>query len=197
MEERFERMKSLYALRAVLVLAFCLSSSVAASAQGGPSSPPRQTCQDNVRQCLQEMRGRISLLRAYVRRLKPGDPVEFNPQPDPPGSPDPWFRRANDAYAGLRAEIAGLSESSPWGQYKWTWSEEQKQGWRNAVGDASARLERVGHSPNRAAFSSALGELAGSVQRLQNDLDNGRRSAKHFRKSSSGDSGGSTTPKRH
>lgn len=31
------------------------------------------------------MRGRISLLRAYTRRLKPGDPVEFNPQPDPPG----------------------------------------------------------------------------------------------------------------
>jgi hypothetical protein len=108
------------------------------------------------------------------------------------------YRRARTTYAELHSEIAGLSESSPWGRYKWTWSEEQKQEWQSTVGGASAQLERVGQRSDRAGITSALDELGASVQRLQNDLDNGRRNAKHFKKSSSSDNtGGSTTPKRH
>src|ERR1043165_5346465 len=101
-------MKSKYILRAVALLMFCLSLAFAASAQRvekahglGPNP-----CHESNRTCLQEINKKISQVRAYVKHVKPGDPVEFNPQPDPPGDPDPWYLEGRAAYKGLQEDCA-------------------------------------------------------------------------------------------
>ena len=92
------------------------------------------------------MNAQIGQLRAYVAHVKPGDPVKFNPQPDPPGDPDPWYRNAGEAYRGLLAEFSDLSDhvtdvpiymSSP----------PKANAGRAAISDAQAKLNSLGQSP--------------------------------------------------
>jgi hypothetical protein len=115
------------------------------------------------------MNKQIGLIRAYVQRVKPEDKVAFNQQPDPPGNPDPGYRRAHQAYITLRGELADLSESSPWGRSKRTWSQEQIHGWQSTVSGAQDKLNSLslpafGRSPD--SIKETLDSLSASVQRL-------------------------------
>lgn len=164
-------MNSSYTLRAIAPTMICLALVFTVSARTGiQRRQPQETCKDNVRACLRNMEAQISLLRAYVRRVKPGDPVKFNPQPDPPGNPDPWYRHALEAYQSLRMEIPNLSESSPWGQYKWTWSQEKIKTWQNTTGEAQDSLSHLGQASDRNSVSRELNSLSASVRRLSNSL---------------------------
>jgi|GraSoiStandDraft_24_1057298.scaffolds.fasta_scaffold604508_1 hypothetical protein len=173
-------MKSKYTLRAIALLAICLSFFFTASAQRvekahmlGPNP-----CHEGTKLCLQEINKKISQVRAYVKHVKPGDPVEFNPQPDPPGDPDPWYRQGREAYKSLQENFASLSESSPWGHAKWTWSESQISAWKNSVSDAQAKLNNLAlpaFGRNRASINQTLNSLSASVQRLSGMIDNRSR----------------------
>ena len=122
-------------------------------------------CPD-VKVCLQQIQQKISKLRAYARHVKPGDPVKFNPQPDPPGDPDPLYRQAREAYGDLQETLASLSESSPWGRAKWTWSQEKITAWQNTLREAQGKAESLGQSSDRRAANAALDNLSASVQKL-------------------------------
>jgi hypothetical protein len=112
------------------------------------------------------MNAQISQLRAYVAHVKPGDPVKFNPQPDPPGDPDPWYRRASEAYRSLQAEFADLSSEIP----NLRLSPEKLNAGRNAVGGAQEQLSRLGQVSDRNSANATLNELSASVRRLSDSL---------------------------
>jgi hypothetical protein len=169
-------MKSRVLLRATALLTICLLWAFVAAAQTkikeGKSFPPGP-CRQGTKVCVQNMNKQISLIRAYVQRLKPGDKVAFNPQPDPPGDPNPWARRAHQAYLTLRGEFADLSESSPWGRSKRTWSQEQIHGWQSTVSDAQDKLNGLslpafGRSPD--SIKETLDSLSASVRQLSKVL---------------------------
>lgn len=160
----------------VVVLSLIALLSVAATV-ARPESPARlmQNGCSNVKLCLQQINKKISQVRAYVRHVKPGDPVKFNPQPDPPGDPDPWYRQGLEAYKSLQAEIPNLSESSPWGRYKWTWSQEKIKSWQSTASEAQDILSRLGQATDRNAANTALNNLSASVQRLSKMLNSSPR----------------------
>jgi hypothetical protein len=159
-------LKRSWLLRIIALSLIALSSVAVAFAQGGPNRQPQATCQDNVKLCFQQINQQISQARAYVRHVKPGDPVKFNPQPDPPGDPDPWYRNGLAAYKRLQGEFAALSESSPWGRSQWTWSQNKIEAWRKTVSEAQRKLEGLAQSSDRRAANVALNDLSASVQRL-------------------------------
>lgn len=169
-------MKSRYVLCAIAILSFCLSSAFTATAQKERKTQtafPPGPCRQNTRACFQRINTQIGQLRAYVRHAKPGSEVTFNPQPDPPGDPDPWYRRAHEAYITLHQEFADLSESSPWGRSKWTWSQEQIHNWQSTVGDAQDKLNNLSlpaFGRNRASINETLDALSASVRRLSDSL---------------------------
>ncbi len=71
-------MRSNYLLRAITALTMCLSSPFLVAAQrDGQPKVTLAPCHDHLRLCLREMNSQIGLLRAYVRRLKPGDTVTW------------------------------------------------------------------------------------------------------------------------
>jgi len=169
-------MKSKVLLPTLAVLTICLSSAFVAAAQSktreGKSFPPGP-CRQRTKVCVQSINKQISLIRAYVQRLKPGDKVAFNPQPDPPGNPDPGYRRAHQAYITLRGEFADLSESSPWGRSRRRWSQEQIHGWQSTVSDAQDKLNGLslpafGRSPD--SIKETLDSLSASVRQLSKVL---------------------------
>jgi hypothetical protein len=166
-------MQSKVLLRTVAVLTICLSAAFVAAAQNRTKSFPPGPCRQGTKVCVQNMNKQISLIRSYVQRLKPGDKVAFNPQPDPPGDPDPWFRRANQAYITLRGQFADLSESSPWGRSKWTWSQEKIHEWQSTLSDAQDKLNGLslpafGRSPD--SIKETLDSLSASVRQLSKVL---------------------------
>ena len=190
-------MKSRYVLRLTAMLIICLSSAFVSVAQRNQKAQERAIppgpCRENTRLCLQRMRAQINVLRAYTNRLRPGDKVSFNPQPDPPGSPDPWFRRANEAYIILQKEFADLSASSPWGQSQWTWSQADMDAWKNNLSEAQGKLDSLGQASDSNSANLALNQLSAATERLS-----GVAGKRRYKKSSSSDnSGGSTTRKRH
>lgn len=164
-------------LQVVLLLLSLVLLSLPIVTLARPERPGRAMldgCAD-VKVCLQQIIKKISGLRAYVRHVKPGDPVEFNPQPDPPGDPDPWYRQGLEAYKSLQREFSDLAESSPWGRAKWTWSENQISAWKKTVGEAQERLGRLGHSSDRNAANMTLNDLSVAVQRLSRMLSSRSR----------------------
>ena len=158
------------------MLAICLLSAFVAAAQRQPKeakSFPPGPCHQGTKVCVQNVNRQISLIRAYVQRLKPGDKVAFNPQPDPPGNPDPWYRRAHQAYITLRVEFADLSESSPWGRSKWTWSQEQIHDWQSTVNVAQDKLNSLSlpaFGRTRDSAKETLDSLSASVRQLSKVL---------------------------
>jgi hypothetical protein len=182
-------MKSRFTLKATAALALCLSLPLAARAGDKQRGYPPGPCHQNARLCLQQMNTQVGRLRAYVRRHKPGEAFTFNPQPDPPGIP-PLYRQANEAYRSLLAEFADLSDNAEIAGLNSAPS-------RAAIGDAQDKLRSLAGLPagdSRAAASQALDALAGSVHRLQNDLDNGRRAGRRSKKCTDCPTG--PTPKR-
>jgi uncharacterized protein YukE len=162
-------------LRVVALSLIVLSSvAVTVARPNSPTRPALSGCTDT-KVCLQQIKEKISQLRAYVRHVKPGDPVKFNPQPDPPGDPDPWYRQGLEAYKSLQAEIPNLSESSPWGRYKWSWSQEKIKTWQSTASEAQDILSRLGQATDRNAANTALNNLSASVQRLSKMLNSRAR----------------------
>ena len=156
-------MKNRCTLRATAVLTICLLSVFVAAAQRkskaqGRSIPPGP-CHQNTNVCVRNMNSQISLIRAYAGQLKPGDKVTFNPQPDPPG--EPAFRRANEAYRRLEAEVSDLAGWS---------SETPNLKSRAAISDAQEKFGRLGQASDRASIYLALNSLSSSVQRLSKTL---------------------------
>jgi hypothetical protein len=141
---------------AVLSL-FVLSS----AAPARPASPPPGGC-DNAGLCLQQIEQKIRNLRAYVRFLKPGDPVELTKEPH---ESSPQYRQGFEAFSSLRELFASLAQSSPWGGSK-PWPQRDADAWRSYLSDAQAKLERLGQASSRNAASAALGSLSASEQRL-------------------------------
>jgi len=140
---------------AMLGLLMC---GLTAAQQTSSKSFPPGPCHQNTKACVQRMNSQLGVMRAYAKRLKPGDNVSFNPQPDPPGSPDPWYRRANEAFQSLQGELADLS----------TWSEENanERNVRGAVGETQSKLNKLSQPSSPASLSFGLKELSASVQRL-------------------------------
>ena len=141
--------------KAIAILAVTLSFITLAH---GQTQPPRNSkpCHENPRPCLTQMKSQLSLVRAYVKRVKPGDKVTFNPQPDPPGEPN--YRRAMQAYRNLQEEISDLSTYPP-GPCK-------AGECRSAIDDAQAKFDRLGQVSDRNSASSALTALSINFARL-------------------------------
>jgi hypothetical protein len=143
--------------RTVLVLAFGLLTTFVASAQSTTmkSKFPPGPCHQNVKHCVAAMQSQLNTVRAYVTRLKPGDQVAFNPQPDPPGSPDPWLRRAREAFGLLQEEIADLAKYPP----------SEKVG---AINQAQEKLGQLAQAADGASARTALAEMKPCIKRLSN-----------------------------
>jgi hypothetical protein len=166
-------MKSRYVLRAIAILTFYLLSAFTASAQKARKVAfPPGPCHQNTKVCLQQMNAQISKLRAYVAHVKPGDPVKFNPQPDPPGDPDPWYRRAGEAYRSLLAELSDLSDHAADVPIYMSSPPKANAG-RAAISDAQDKLNSLAlpaFGRNRASVDEALNSLSASVRRLSDSL---------------------------
>src|SRR5437763_15982115 len=105
-------MKSKHLSRIIVMLVITLLLATVALGRGGQKTKPRnpeQTCAQNAKLCLQTVMKQVSMVKAYVSRLKPGDPVTFNPQPDPPG--EPYRVQAARAFQNLQREFSELSTS--------------------------------------------------------------------------------------
>lgn len=166
-------MKNRFTLLTIAALALCLSLPFAAHAQRnqkaqGRAIPPGP-CHQNTRLCLQRMNVQISKLRAYVAHVKPGDTVKFNPQPDPPGDPDPWSRSAGEAYRSLLAELSDLSDHVTDAPI-YIFPPQKANAGRAAISDAQAKLNSLGQSPKRSEVNVTLSQLSASVRRLSNSL---------------------------
>jgi len=140
---------------AMLVIA--LSFIAIAHGQTRPSHN-QKSCHENTRLCVALMKSQLNLVAAYVQRRKPGDKVSFNPQPDPPGDPDPWYLRAHEAYKNLQQEISDLSKYPP-GPCKTGVC-------RNAIDDAADKLGRLGQSSDRDSANTAVAAMKPCIKRL-------------------------------
>jgi hypothetical protein len=166
-------MRKGYLIKAVAALAICASAASLAGAWGVPAAHAAAMQSDPCRQgekpCIRLLQDKIAKLRAYVVHVKPGDPVEFTTQPNPRG--DHLQGAAVDGYRHLREELDNLKE--------WGASQSNFKFVPDIVG-AQERLTDLSRAPNRRAALAALNALSRSVERLQNDLDNGRRRGKQF-----------------
>lgn len=159
-------MKSINTMRIFATLMIALSLQLAAAGQSTPRSIARAIppvpCHDNTKLCIQRMRSQLSSLRAYVSRLRPGDKVEFNPQPDPPGSPDPWYRRAVQAFRSLQEEFADLSKypSGPCKVGKC----------QDAIKNAQAKFGGVSQATNASSANAALAAMKPCIDQLSRVL---------------------------
>jgi len=170
-------MKSNYVPRTIAVLAITLSAGLVAIAQPRQSAPPKSAskaaeieaappCRQNIQSCLQRMNNQISLMRAYIARLKPSDTVTWNPQPDPP-RPDPWLARASKAFQNLRNEFAELSVTPP---------PCKADVCHNAISDAQDKLINLNQSSIHISSAKAeISSLSANVQQLSRALGGGRR----------------------
>ena len=130
----------------------------------GQTRPARnqKSCHENTRLCVKHMKSQLNLVAAYVMRVKPGDKIAFNPQPDPPGDPDPWYRRAREAYRSLHQEIADLSNYPP-GPCK-------AGECRKAIDDAQLKFGRLGQASDRNSANEALAAMKPCISRLSQVL---------------------------
>jgi hypothetical protein len=151
-------MKSNYFLRTVLLTTLSLLTTFVAAAQPRKikSNFPPGPCHQNVKQCVSNMQAQLSTVRAYVTRLKPGDKVSFNPQPDPPGNPDPWYCQARIAFGLLQEEIADLAKYPP---------SERKVG---AINDAREKFGLLAQASDTASARAALAAMKPCIRRLSN-----------------------------
>ena len=161
-------------LRVITVFSMCFALANVSVGQRRSKSRsvfPPGPCHQNTRVCVQNMNHQISLLRAYVQHMKPGEKVIFNPQPDPPGIPAS-YRNAIQAYRGLTAELSDLSNnSSEIAGLKG--SPEKLRSAQSAIGEAQTKLEALGNPPigdSHASTNQALGALGASVQRLSKTI---------------------------
>jgi hypothetical protein len=172
------QMKRGWLLRVVALSLMVLSTVAVTVARPESSRRAMLSGCTDAKVCLAQILKKISQVRAYVKHVKPGDPVEFNPQPDPPGDPDPWYRQGREAYKSLQEDFASLSESSPWGRGKWTWSQSQISSWKSTISDAQAKLNNLAlpaFGRNRASINQTLNSLSASVQRLSRMTNNRSR----------------------
>ena len=142
-----------------MVFTICLLLASVAAAQHKSKTQRRMIppgpCHLDTNACVRNMNAQINLIRAYANHLKPGDKVTFNPQPDPPG--DPAFRRANEAYRALEAEVSDLGGWS---------SETPNLKSRPTISDAQEKVGRLGQASDRASIYLALNSLSASVHKL-------------------------------
>lgn len=185
-KEAVKRTRSGWLLRAFMpafvvlsLIALSLTLPSVADTNAQPASPESLTMSGcpNVSNCLREIQQKISKLRAYVRFVKPGDPVEFR---EVSSTSSLKARQAAETFKSLRAQFASVSESSPWGQPEGL--EAEINSWKKDLSAAQGKLDSLGQATDRNAASAALNYLSASVQRLQSDFDNGRQSARRFRK---------------
>lgn len=149
-------------LAAPAIMTLLLCGAAAAQKTSSKAFPPGP-CHQNTKVCVQRMNSQLGVMRAYAKRLKPGDKVAFNPQPDPPGSPDPSFRHANEAFQSLQGELTDLS----------TWSEENanERNVRGLVGETQSKLNKLSQPSSPASLSFGLKDLSASVQQLAKVLN--------------------------
>jgi hypothetical protein len=151
-------MRNIYFQRMLAAIVMGLLMALATIAQSNKiksKSFPPGPCHQNLRVCVANMQAQLNTVRAYVQRLKPGDKVSFNPQPDPPGDPDPWYRQARQAFGMLQEEIEDLSKYPP----------SEKVG---AVNDAQEKLGRLGQASDRTSARAALAAMKPCIRRLSN-----------------------------
>jgi hypothetical protein len=158
-------MKLSSSLRLILIGAILIALPIVASAHAG-SNRPWNDCHTEPQGCLHKMLAQIKQIRVYlVAHVKPGDPVEFNPQPDPPGDPDPWYRKANEAYFGLTQEFADFtSHQAEIPLLKPT--SQRRAAFESAVGDAQTQLTRLGQRSDRQGATSSVTALTASINRI-------------------------------
>ncbi|MCA1816764.1 MAG: hypothetical protein LC746_10230 [Acidobacteria bacterium] len=184
-------MRNGYLIKAVAALVCLLSAATFAVAQQvrqSVSAAPPDPCRQGAALCFRRMNAQIGGLRAYLNQVRPGESVEFTTQPNP-GDHSPQGA-AVDGYRHLREELDNLKE---WGASQ---SDPKPASVISVIRDAQDKLTDLSRSTERRAALNALNALSRSVTRLQNDLDNGRRGGRRFKKST-GVSNSSTPPKRH
>ena len=159
-------MKVKASFRMILIGAIVFALPLIAMAHGRVRVRPGGDCHVSPRGCTNKMKFQIKQIHAYlVAHVGPGDPVEFNPQPDPPGDPEPWYRKANEAYFGLTTEFADLAEheaDTPLNRP----NEQRRAAFRTAVGEARSQLARLGQRSDRKTAAGTLSSLADSVNRV-------------------------------
>jgi hypothetical protein len=151
-------------VRIALISAVLIALPLVASAKTKPAGPG--DCHNDPGGCIHRMQVQLKQIKVYlVAHVKPGDPVEFNPQPDPPGDPDPWYRKANEGYAALTQEVADLAGNQT--EVKLTRSTPQRrEAFGTAVRDAQTQLTRLGQRLNKREANTAFGLLNGAVGRI-------------------------------
>jgi hypothetical protein len=167
-------MKGKYLLPIMAMLMIALSLEFVAVGQIAPKAKPRADtpgpCQ-NTKLCIQKMNAQLSILRAYVTRVKPGDHVTFSLPTGQSGAPNASYRRALQAYRSLEEEISDLSKYPP-GPYK-------SVECRNAIRNAQTKFDRIGQSTDRNSADTALAAMKPCIDQLSKvllvpHLDQGR-----------------------
>ena len=148
-------MMKLYFRQTIALMVITMLTALVAGAQSTTHKAfPPGPCHQNLKQCVTKMQSQLNTVRAYLERLKPGDTVAFNPQPDPPGDPNPWYRRAREAFGLLKEEIADLSQYPP--------SERKVR----AINKAQETLGRLAQASDRESANAALNAMKPCIKEL-------------------------------
>ena len=148
-------------LRVIATMAVAFSFLTLAHGHSRPPHNPK-TCHDNPRLCLTQMKLQISQLRAYVTRVKPGDPVTFSLSTGQSGAPNANYRRALQAYRSLQEEISDFSRIPP-GPCK-------SVECRAAISDVQTKFDRIGQATDRNSADMALAAMKPCIEQLSRVL---------------------------
>jgi hypothetical protein len=147
------------------VLTITLMSFAFVSAQAPPKAAPRNStkpCHEDTHLCSTRVKKDFAAIDAYVKHLKPGAKVGFNPQPDPPGDPSPLYRTAMNAYQRLQYDLYDLSNFPP--------GPCRIGACHDAIDGANNQFGMLGNATDQRSASSTISELKFDIERLARSL---------------------------
>lgn len=152
-------------IKLITILAAMPLLAVLAFGQAPPKAAPRNNdkpCHEDTHLCSTRVKNDFAAVEAYVKHLKPGAKVGFNPQPDPPGDPGPAYRTAMSAYQRLQYDLYDLSKYPPG---------PCKQGaCHDSIDRANTQFGMLGNTSDRGSANSAIGRLKFDIERLSSSL---------------------------
>ncbi|MEP6946707.1 MAG: hypothetical protein ABJA02_12380 [Acidobacteriota bacterium] len=133
------------------------------------AAPPNDNkpCHEYTHLCSVRIKKNYAALEVYVRHLKPGAKVGFNPQPDPPGDPSPLNRTAMDAFQRLQIDFYDLSKYPP-GPCK-------DGACHEAIDGANRQFGMLGSASDPRSATAAIADLKPAVDKLLRSLGSMRQ----------------------
>ena len=136
-----------------------------ASAQAAPpSAPPTIDSMGSILQSkgiilqhVQSLTNKLKDLRVAAGKLKPGEAGGLNPQPEPPGIPDPTVQELRSGLSSIRGELTKLSSVADKAKVAQSQSK---------LAEAQAAVNRLARARDQKSANAALDDFAAALKAL-------------------------------